>query len=184
MSKVILGLAGEISSGKGTVAKYIVEKHNGSTHRFSTVLRDVLGRIYLEESRDNMQKTSTMLRTTFRDDILSLVVSRDVEKDDHEIVAVDGVRRLPDIEHLKKIPGFKLVYIDTDLKNSYDRIITRGENPDDKEKTFEQFQKDHEKEAELQIRGLKDHADYVVDNNGSFEDLYKQVDEIIDKSRG
>jgi dephospho-CoA kinase len=181
MSKVILGLAGEIAAGKGTVAKYIVEKYSGSIHRFSTMLRDVLNRMYIEINRENMQKISTILRENFSDDLLSQVIYHDVNSDQHEIIAVDGVRRSPDIAYLRKIEGFKLVYIETDMQKRYERIINRGENTDDTKKTFEEFKKDHEREAELRIKDLKKEADFVVDNNGSFEDLYKQIDEIINK---
>lgn len=179
MSKIILGLAGEIVSGKGTTAKYICEKHGGSSHRFSTMLRDVLDRMYLEISRENMQKISTVLRENFSDNILSIVISKDVEKDEHQVIAIDGVRRLADIEYLKKLSGFKLVYIETAMKKRYERIIKRGENSDDLRKTFEEFKRDHEREAELQIKDLKNHADFVIDNNGNLEELYKQIDEII-----
>lgn len=181
MNKIILGLAGEIASGKGTIAKYVVEKYNGNIHRFSIMLRDVAKRMYLEENRENLQKLSTIFRENFRDDILSQVIYHDVNNDSHKIIAVDGVRRSPDIAYLRKIEGFKLVYIETDIKNSYERIIKRGENTDDMNKTFEEFQKDHEREAELRIKDLKNEADFVVDNNGTFEDLYKQIDEIIKK---
>lgn len=184
MSKVILGLAGEIASGKGTAAKYIIEKKNGSTHRFSTALRDIVKRIYLEENRENLQTISTALRQHFFGDILSMVISKDVENDTSKIIAIDGVRRLADIEYLKKLPSFKLVYIEADMEKRYERITGRGENADDAQKTFDQFKKDHEKEAELQIKELKDQADFVINNNGSYEDLYKQVDEIIIKSGG
>jgi dephospho-CoA kinase len=181
MNKIILGLAGEIAGGKGTVAKYIVEKYDGGTHRFSTMLRDVAKRMYLEENRENLQKLSTIFRENFFDDILSSVIAKDVENDSHEIIAIDGVRRMADIAYLQKIPGFKLVYIDATMENRYGRITLRGENTDDSAKTLEEFKKDHEREAELQIRDLKNKADFVIDNNGNFEDLYKQIDNIIVK---
>jgi len=181
MNKIILGISGEIASGKGTVAKYLVEKHGGSSHRFSTMLRDVAKRMYLEESRENLQKISTVFRENFDDNLLSMVIAKDVENDEHEIVAIDGVRRMADIAYLQKIPGFKLVYIDADMKKRFERIVSRGENSDDNSKTFEEFKKDHEREAELQIRDLKNQADFVVDNDGSFEELYRQVDNIINK---
>ncbi|HPN96482.1 MAG TPA: AAA family ATPase [Candidatus Moranbacteria bacterium] len=181
MAKVILGLAGEIASGKGTTAKYICDKYNGSAHRFSTMLRDVAKRLYLEENRENLQKISTVFRENFFDDILSSVIAKDVENDKHEIIAIDGVRRMADISYLKRLPNFKLVYIDTSIENSFGRLTQRGENMDDKDKTFEEFKKDHEREAELQIRDLKEKADYVIDNNGTTEELYRQIDEIINK---
>ena len=179
MAKIILGLAGELASGKGTAAKYIKEKYNGSSHRFSTMIRDVLERMYLEINRENLQKISTIFRENFFDDILSSVISKDVENDKHKIIAIDGVRRMADITYLKKLERFRLVYIDADIEKRYSRIIKRGENNDDTQKTFQEFENDHAREAELQIQDLKNKADFVIDNNGSFEDLYIQVDKII-----
>lgn len=182
MTKIILGLAGEIASGKGTVAKYLLEKHDGSTHRFSTMLRDVVKRMYLEENRENLQKLSTIFRQYFSGDILSKVIYHDVIDDNNKVIAIDGVRRYPDVEYLKTMLEFKLVYIETNMKNRYERIIKRGENTDDKNKTFEEFKKDQEREAEKDVKDLKRKADFIIDNNGTFENLYKQIDKIISES--
>ncbi len=179
MQKKIIGLAGEIASGKGTVAEYIKKNYQGSIHRFSIMLRDILDRLYLNQSRENMQKLSTTLRNNYGQDIFSKVISQDVKNDSAEVIAVDGIRRESDIEYLKKIDGFKLVYLEADMKIRYKRLIRRDENSDDRNKTFEQFKKDHQGESELQIKELKSIADEVIDNNGSMEELYQQVDKIL-----
>lgn len=181
MDKVIVGLAGEISSGKGTTAKYIAKKYKGNIHRFSTMLRDVAKRMYLEENRENLQKISTMLREYFGADILSKAIYFDVKNDKHRIIIIDGVRRPSDLEYLKKLTGFKLVYIETDMAKRYERIVKRGENTDDAKKTFKEFQKDHKKEAETQIRKMRGQADAVINNDETFKDLYRQIDKIIKK---
>lgn len=179
MDKKIIGLAGEISSGKGTITKYIKEKYNGKTHRFSTMLRDILDRLYLEQSRDNIQKLSTTLRENYGQDLFSKVLARDVEKDSAGIIVVDGVRRESDIKYLKQDENFKLIFVKADMKKRYERIIKRGENTDDSQKTFEDFKEEHNDESELQIRGLENIADAVIDNSGDLENLYKQVDEVL-----
>lgn len=179
MKKIILGFAGEIASGKGTATKYAVEKYDAASGRFSTMLRDVLNRLYIEESRENLQKISSALRQTFGDDLMAKVIFGDAESNTNSILVIDGVRRLPDIEYLRKLPEFKLVYIETDMQKRFERIKKRGENADDNTKTFEEFQKDHEGEAELRVKDLKNHADYVVENDGTFEELYAQIDKII-----
>ncbi len=144
MAKVIIGLAGESGCGKGTVAKHIIEKYNGSSFRFSTMLRDILCRIYLPDSRKNMQILSTILRQNFGEDVLAKVMSEDVKRNNKNIVVVDGIRRPADIKYLKELPEFKLIYVEADIKKRYDRLIQRGENPDDNQKTFEKFQKEHQ----------------------------------------
>ncbi len=183
MQKIIIGFAGELACGKGTATKYIVEKYHGEAFRFSSMLRDVLDRLYLEQTRENLQILSTALRQNFSEDLFAKVMREDANASQAAIVVIDGVRRLADIEYLKKLPGFNFVYIETDVQKCYDRIIKRGENKDDNQKTFEQFKKDHEPEAEQQIKALKNHADFVIDNNGTFENLYAQIDKIIKEAK-
>lgn len=168
-----------MASGKGTVVEYVFKNYNGKNFRFSTILRDILKRLYLEEVRENLQKMSTILRDNFGQDVLSLAIAKEAKNSDDEILAIDGVRRLSDIKFLKDLPGFKLIYIEADVKKRYKRISVRGENSDDNTKTFEQFKKELEQESETQIRGLKNGADYIIDNNGSIEELHNQVDKII-----
>jgi dephospho-CoA kinase len=179
--KLIIGLAGEISSGKGTVAKYIKDKYSGSTFRFSTMLRDVLDRLYIQQTRESTSHLSTLLRQFFGEDIMAKVMYNDVKNDENPIVVIDGVRRQADIKYLKELPEFKLVFIDALIKNRYDRIQTRGENADDNKKTFEEFKNDHRLETELQISDLKNISDFVIDNNGNKEELYEKVSDLIDK---
>ena len=180
MSKIIIGLTGEMSSGKGTGAKYIVEKYNASSYRFSTMLRDVVSRLYIEQTRENISKMSTILRQNFGEDLFAKVMAEDVKKDDNKVIVIDGIRRMADIEYLKMIPEFKFVYIDTDVKKCYERIIKRGENTDDNNKTFEEFLEEHKLETETQIKDLKQHADEVIDNNEDYKHLHGQIDKIIE----
>lgn len=183
MQKIVIGLAGEIASGKGTIAKYLAEKYGGNVHRFSTMLRDVAARMYLEESRENLQKISTIFRQNFSEDILSKVIFHDADNDESQVVCVDGVRRFSDIVYLKQMPQFKLIYVEADMEKRFERIRERGENIDDAGKTFAEFKKDQEQEAESQIQALKSGADFIVDNNADLESLYIQIDSIINGYR-
>lgn len=178
-NKIILGLVGEIAAGKGTVVKYLEKKHSASSHRFSTPLRDVLVRLHLEINRKNMQDLSRLLREYFGQNLLAKVIAEDAQNDQNKIVIIDGVRRPADIEYLKKLPEFKLVYITARIKIRYERLVNRSENTDDQTKTFEEFLKDHEVETELLIPEIGAQADYKIDNNGNFKKLYNQIEKII-----
>lgn len=184
MARLILGIAGEMGSGKGTIAKHVVEERHGKAHRFSTMLRDVMDRLYIEQTRENISKLSTTLRENFGEDLMANVMLREVEHDEHDIIVVDGVRRMDDIQHLQKLSHFKFIYVDANLETRYERLKKRGEDVGDSTKTFEQFQKDEEMEPEERIRDLKNYADYVVDNNGTYMELYDQVEKIIKENLG
>ncbi|HLB50966.1 MAG TPA: AAA family ATPase [Patescibacteria group bacterium] len=177
--KIVIGLVGEMSSGKGTVARYIAEKYGASIYRFSTILRDILDRVYVKHARENIQRLSTFLRQTYGENLLSKVIYYDVKKDPASIIVVDGVRRRSDVSYLKEMSGFALAYIDASLETRYRRISERDENVDDQTMTLNSFKKQQEDESESQIRTLKSEANFIIDNNGTQEQLLTAVDRMI-----
>lgn len=179
MSKIILGFTGLIASGKGTATKYFEEQHGASTYRFSTMLRDLLNRIYVDHSRDNMIRISEFIRGAYGEDIMAKVIAKDVENDPHELIIVEGIRRMADIEHLSKLPNFVLIEIFAEPKTRFERLIKRGENTDDTTKTFVQFLEDHKRSTELSILDVVPHADKHIDNNGTMEELHVQLNALV-----
>lgn len=183
-NKVILGFTGLLASGKGTVAKYLEKKYQAGSFRYSTILRDLTNRVYLEESRDNLIKMSECIRHTFGEDTLAKAIAGDAAKTDNNLVVVEGIRRLADIEHLAKLPNFVLVEIFADPRTRYERLIKRGENADDNTKTFEQFLEDHKRSTELSILDVVKHTTEHIDNNGTMDNLYTQLDALVKKYAG
>ncbi|MDD5031476.1 MAG: AAA family ATPase [Patescibacteria group bacterium] len=179
--KIIIGLAGKIAAGKGTVALYLKNNYNANTYRFSTMLRDILERLHLEVNRFNMQSMSECLRQKFGEDLLAKAMANDIKSDPGKLLVIDGVRRLDDIKYLQELPGFKLIRIETDPEIRYQRLIARSENQDDQEKTYEEFMKDEQGEAELEIPKVMEHAQLAINNNSTLEELYRQIDELIKK---
>ncbi|MDP2838079.1 MAG: AAA family ATPase [Candidatus Moranbacteria bacterium] len=183
MAKIIIGVAGEIACGKDTVGKYLAEKYRALPLRFSQPLRDVLDRLKLDQNRENMAKLSLYLRKAFGEDILSRVLMAESEKSDNELVIVDGVRRLPDIIHMETNEHFYFIYVDATPETRYARLIERRQNVDDEGKTPAQFAKDALLETESQILDLKNRADFIINNDGTLEELQKQIDDMLAQVR-
>jgi dephospho-CoA kinase len=181
MGKIILASVGQIASGKGVFVDYIKEKFNSNSYKFSTPLRNILDRIGEEQSRENMQDLSTILRERFGQDLLAKIIVKDAQEDSQEVVLVDGVRRVADIKYLKELEGFYLINVQADEKIRYERIKSRGENPGDKEKTWEEFQKDAQAETEVSIREVAEQASFTIENNGSLEEYHNQIEKIINE---
>jgi dephospho-CoA kinase len=179
--KIIIGLAGKIASGKETVGKYLIEKSGAKKIRFSDPLRQILDMLDLPDSRQNMQTLSTIVRQNFDENILAKAMMKLVSRLDSNIIIIDGVRRETDIENFRQLKNFFLIYIDASGEKRYERCVKRNENPGDSEMTREEFNKKDDAEAEEQIESLKKEANFVVDNNGSFEDLYRQIENILSK---
>lgn len=181
MSKIIIGLVGPIASGKGVTKKYLETKYGAKHCKFSTPLRDILIRLKIEISRDNIIDLSTMLRERYGQDLFSKVITSDASRLDADVVVVDGVRRLDDIEHLSTLPHFHLIKVDADPKVRYERLKIRNENIGDSEKSFAEFMEDHERETEATIPEVMERAEYSLNNDGDLEDLYRQIDSLISK---
>ncbi|MDP2736179.1 MAG: AAA family ATPase [bacterium] len=177
--KIIIGLSGEIACGKGAVVDYLVKKHKASSYRYSRILRDILDRVYEEQSRKNMTDLSDWLRKKFGQDILSKTLARDITRDKNKLIVFDGIRRVPELNFFKKIPGFILIRIVGDQKIRYARFIKRNENPGDNKKTYRQFLKDLKGLSDYEIPKVMKQADYEINNDGSLKDLHRQIDQII-----
>ena len=181
--KIILGLVGDLAGGKGTICQYLKRKYNVNSYRFSTMLRDILDRIYVENNRENLQDLSTFLRGRYGQDIMSKVIVKDVLQDKNDLVVVDGIRRPTDITYLQELPGFHLIYITADPKLRWQRMVLRQENPDDAGKTFDQFLKDEQAEADMLIKELGKKAKYTLVNNGSVEEFYVGMEAVLTQIR-
>ena len=178
-NKIIIGLVGQLACGKGTVAEYLKKKYGASVYRYSTMLRDVLNRLYLEINRVNIQDLSSVLRKKFGEDLLAKVITEDVKKDSNKLIVVDGIRRMDDIKYLINEEGFILTKVTAKPETRYKRITGRGENTDDTKKTFAQFLKDETKEADAGIPKVMTKAKKEINNDGDLDDLHKQVDNLI-----
>ena len=77
-----------------------------------------------------------------------------------------------------------LFYVEAGLEARYRRIIGRNEKADDAAKTFEEFKKEQSQEAEQKIVSLKSIADEIIGNDGSQNELYMTIDDIVKKVYG
>ena len=181
MSKVIIGLIGELAAGKGTVTQYLKDKHGAVSFRFSDPLRETLNIYDLEISRNNMQNLSTILRKNFGENILAKAIAKKVKTSDSHIIIIDGVRRHTDLENLGDLPGFNLVYVTADQTTRHQRYVKRNENAGDDQMTFAEFQTKEQAEADRQIPEVAKSAKFTIDNNGTFDQLYQQIEDILQK---
>lgn len=179
MSKVILAVCGEMACGKGVVTEYLVDTYQASKYKFSIPLRDILNRLHVAVTRESLASLSLSLRQTFGEQVLSDAICQDISEDANDVVVLDGVRRLADIKRTKTLEGFKLAYVNADIETRCRRLVSRGENAGDETKSFEQFKADSLLESELQIKQLKKYADFVLENNGTKEQLYEQIDNMM-----
>jgi dephospho-CoA kinase len=130
-----------------------------------------------------MKNCGEVLRGTFGKDLFSKIIAEEIKNSKAKLIILPNVRTNIDLIHLKKLPGFVLVAITADPKIRYERLTKRGQNADDKTKTWDQFKNDQHLSTEIHIKKLAKKAHYHLDNNGNERELYSQIEEIFKKLR-
>ena len=179
--KLVIGLVGRIGSGKTAVSEYLQEKYGAKEHRFSQILMDILDRLYLPHGRVHLQNLGKSLRAELGEGVIVNAFKKDLEKEQFEVLIVDGIRYENEVKMLKEKSGF-LVFITASPEVRYGRAVARGEKGEAKI-TYEQFLESEKAETEKHIEMIRESADYIIDNSGTLDELYKKVDDIVEVLR-
>lgn len=178
--KIIIGIAGNIGAGKGTVREYIQRKYQAKTIAYSDILKDILQRLHLAINRQNLANLANCLRSTFGENILSAVLEQDIQQQKGEIIVFEGIRKKAELDYFKKkSDNFFLLFVDTPLEVAYQRLLKRQEKVDDQTKTLAEFKKDYQHSADRDVPKLKQWADFVIDNSRGLKQTFQQIDEIM-----
>jgi len=176
--KLVIGLSGRIGGGKGTIGEYLTSEYGAEGRRFSDILSDLLVRLHIPVERAALQNMGATLREQFGDDVLVQTLKKDLEAAKTKIVMVDGVRYPNEVEMLRGFEKSILFFVDAPPKIRFERVRKRAEKGEDKI-DYEEFLRSEQRETERHLDEVKAMADYRLDNSGSFEDLYKQIDKAL-----
>ncbi len=179
MAKLVLGFIGKPLSGKGEAAEYLKMKHDASGYRFSTYLRRILDVLGIPQTRKNLQHVSLDLCRRFGYDVIAKQLIRDYAADARPLIVIDGIRLGGDVAGLRSDPDFRLVCVRADDRTRYQRSLLRGENAGEKDKTFEEFLEEELAETELLIERLGAGADFTIENSGTKEEYYAQIEAVL-----
>jgi dephospho-CoA kinase len=109
---IVIGVTGEMASGKDTVTEYLVARYGAKKYRFSDILRSILDLLYIPQTRESLTKLSILLRQGYGDDLLAQVIEKKAADDKaHPLVVIDGIRRYQDIAYFNHKEGFTLWYV-------------------------------------------------------------------------
>lgn len=179
---MILGFGFRARSGKDTIATYLVNKYNFIQESFAYPLKEYIGRQILGFNdkqlygswkeiidpewgltpRQMLQLAGTdALRNKVHQNIWVVPVKRKIKKhiQEDKSVVVSDVRFINEIEMIKNLGG-KVIRVDR-------------QNP-------EQIVGFEKHSSEIELENYND-WDYIIDNNKTFQDLYKQIDQLIYK---
>jgi len=181
---MIIGITGTLGAGKGTVVEYLMTKglHHYSAREFIT--REIIKRGMLV-NRDSMVRVANDLRAQHGPAYVIASLYEEAAAVGGDCV-IESIRTSGEVAALRAKPKFMLLAVDADQVRRYQRIVERGTETDRID--FETFKSNEEREMansdpnKQNIGACIAQADVVLHNNGSFEDLYAQVDKVLQKS--
>jgi len=178
---MIIGVTGTNGAGKGTLPEYLRERHGFTHYSARAFIVGEIERRGLVVDRTSMNQTANELRKEHGPEyVIKCLFERAKEAGGDAII--ESVRALGEARYLKQEGAF-VVAIDADRKIRYERITKRASETD--KVSFEEFclQEDREmaQEAEydMNITGVMEMADYTLTNDGTLEELYESIEDMI-----
>ncbi len=177
---MIVGITGTLGAGKGTVVEYLV--HKGFTHYSArSFLYEEVDARGLPRNRDSLNAVGEELRATHgAAHVVETLYERAQREGKNAII--ESIRATGEVAALKEKGGI-LIAVDADPNIRYKRVLARGSETD--HITFEKFIADEEREARgddparMNLRHCMARADITVTNDGTIEELYRQLDELL-----
>jgi dCMP deaminase len=184
VKNMIIGITGFLASGKGAVSE-ILKAKGFIVYSCSDEIREECRKNNIELTRENLQRVGNELREKFGPNILAKRLSERITLQglDKNYV-VESIRTEGEIEELKKLPNFNLVFIDAEAMTRYQRAKERLKEKEHIS-SFEDFKNSEKKELNSKdpnsqnLESCKKLAEFTIDNNGSLKDLEKQVDDLL-----
>ncbi len=177
--KVIIGLVGQQGCGKDTVADYIA-----STYGFEHISTGDLIRKYMDQNglgpttRDRIQATITRLRKDIGPDYL---VNESLKQPAARLV-LSGLRHPAEGRRIHELGG-TLIAIEVSQRTRFERAKGRDRVGDEVDfHTFQQLEATENEKADpavFNIDAVIKSADYTVTNNGTEQELYQAIDEVM-----
>lgn len=175
----IIGITGTLGAGKGTIVEYLVSKYGFTHYSVRGYLIGELEKRGITVNRDTLTQLANELRAQNSPSFIAEELYKEALLSGKNCI-IESIRTLGEVTALQSKGGFQLFSVDTDRRIRYERIKLRGSETD--QVSFETFSSNEEREMsstdpnKQNLSACMQKADFHFTNNGTFEELYQQVD--------
>lgn len=174
----VIGVLGLIGSGKDKVGNYIVEKYHYHFINFSDIVKELATQEDRGHDRDELQNITKEYTDKYGAEYLGERAIQKIKDNGWTKVIIGGIRRLPELEVLRKeySKDMFLILVDTNSKVRFERMKSRNRQGDPQ--TFEEFERQEQREFEMipSLEGVLNEANFIIDNSGTKEELHNKID--------
>ena len=181
--KVIIGTTGTLLSGKNTVNDYLVKKYHFINFTCSDEIREVVKSRGITEDRDVLIKVANEMRNQDGNGVIGKMIAKKIIDQNISRASIDGLRHPDEVSELKKAGDFHLIKVDAPVEIRFERNKTRGTLKDgvtlEKFKEQERYEMANQDEYSQQTRATMALADFSIMNDGTLEELYQKIENIL-----
>ncbi len=183
---MIIGLTGSFAAGKGEVVDYLIKK-GFKQYSSSGLLKELVEVEGNPATRDYLGPMATKLQDEYSGGVVEKNYTEKYLIEMPEKVIFEALHRLSEANFVKSIGG-TVIAIDADEETRFKRIQNRKEGAKD-DITFEKFKElvrveeegGGNKNWDNNIRAVINEADFVIENNGTLEELHVQIDNVLEQ---
>lgn len=175
-----IGLTGENCAGKTTAVDYLAKK-GFYPISLSDIIREELQAEGKAITRDALIKKGNELREKFGPAILAVRAKEKMSKDKNYVI--DSIRNPAEVEELRRLKNFYLIYITATPETRFQRLKSRGREEDPKTlEAFQEIEKLEMENAEKTKQNLRQTfalADKKIENNDQLSAFYEKIDRVL-----
>ena len=185
---MIIGITGTIGAGKGTIVEFLKKKGFNHFSARSFINEEIVKR-GLTINRDNMVLVANDMRAKHSPSYVAEELFLRAQKKGRDSI-LESLRTPGEIDKLREEKDFILFAVDANQKIRFQRVKQRNDIQSD-DVDFQKFVEQEKKEMnstdpnKQNLSKCIQMADYIFINDGSIEELEKQVNEVLknDKSK-
>lgn len=177
----IIALCGPIGSGKGTVTEHLEQWYGAHTLNAPQLLKELCNVVDVSYGRKNYQKMAVAIGEAFGGEFLLMPLLKRLPNPWPKLVVYDGIRYLAQDTHLRLLTGIKyiLVSVEASADFRYERVSKRRQYADEAVLSREEFDNNMRHPIEHDTPALMKLAHYHLNNSGTEEVLFKQLEQVI-----
>lgn len=178
----IIGITGTLGAGKGTIVDYLTTHHGFKHFSVRGYLTKLIKAKGEEVNRDTLVSTANELRANHSPSFIAEELYREASDSGTDCI-IESIRTVGEVNALRTKGNFYLFAVDAEQPLRYERIVERASETD--KINFETFVANENREMtstdpnKQNLDACMKLADFRFVNNGSFNDLYAKVDEVL-----
>lgn len=177
---VLLIVIGHKCAGKTTLSDHVAFLDGAKVFEASTILRELAKEAGVDV--ETSDEAFDFLRIRGWDSV-AVRIAEYVDRAGSNFNVISGLRTPEELLHLKKkFPNARIVFIEADVKDRFERHVRRGR--DQHVKTIRNFEAQDEAQMKFGVmRVATELSDITINNNGTIESYKRRIDELIQDPR-